>query len=143
MLITASLGEQKENVYYFFISAQTQHLRPSFLHTSLLAGRNTANKPRDLLTMAPPNIDSNNTDIQILLITLSCCGELNLDSKVLAEAFGITRADNACVYVLAAIVNSLTKVQACAKSNRFLQNTTTNTKIGGSLELMMLMVLER
>jgi len=49
--------------------------------------------------MAPPkDNDGNNTnDIQTLLIILSSCGELSLDIKALAAAFGIARTDNAYV----------------------------------------------
>ena len=46
--------------------------------------------------MAPAKeTDGNDTDFQTLLTLLSCCGELNIDSKALAEAFGIARKDNA------------------------------------------------
>lgn len=37
----------------------------------------------------------NGADIQALLTLLTCCRELNLDTKELATAFGITRTDNA------------------------------------------------
>lgn len=99
----------------------------------------------DLSIMAPiKDVDGTNTDVQILLVLLSNCGEMDLDSRALAGAFGITRTDNAYGHGLTTnTVHVLTRRSACAKSNRFSRNMTTSWRAGESLELMEVVPVRR